>query len=276
MTGFFYFIFFYIIKSSYLNYYSTTLKQSIILWFAAFIITFLTGFVQNRLSGSYPISGSIGLEGNKITYAFQKVSKGNENFPVSFFSDTDSISAWLHWEIADGNYNWNRREMVYSDGMYISNIPLQPAKTNVKYFVEINYKNTKIILPSAKKTVNLIFLREAPKVINFFFYFFLFGGLVLSIKTGLEYFNDTPRMRLYSLFTVIFFLMAALLFGPVKATYEFNSINSTAISAGELFNFRLISLCVLWIIGMLFIFNSKKKFYCLITSAITILIFIFL
>ena len=56
------------------------MKQSFILWISAFVITFLVGFIQNRTSPSYPISGTVGIEGQKVSYFLKKVFRDKENY----------------------------------------------------------------------------------------------------------------------------------------------------------------------------------------------------
>ena len=49
------------------------MKQNIILWIAAAIILFVVAYYKTLTSDYYPLSGSFGIEGEKVTFKFDKI-----------------------------------------------------------------------------------------------------------------------------------------------------------------------------------------------------------
>ena len=62
------------------------MKQSIILWISAILITFLFGYFNSVTNNDFPISGTIGIDGQKVTYKFEKVygidANKNNNYEI--------------------------------------------------------------------------------------------------------------------------------------------------------------------------------------------------
>ena len=48
-------------------------KNNIILWIASLVITFLGIYLSNLVDKDYPVTGTFGIEGQKVSYRFEKV-----------------------------------------------------------------------------------------------------------------------------------------------------------------------------------------------------------
>ena len=67
-------------------------KNRIILWAASLIITFLTIYLSNLLDKNYPITGTFGIEGKKLSYLFEKVHYGSEDISILIRTDADDLN----------------------------------------------------------------------------------------------------------------------------------------------------------------------------------------
>ena len=50
------------------------MKNQIILWLSSLVLTFLIGYFKNVTDTNFPITGTFGIEGNKVSYKLDKVS----------------------------------------------------------------------------------------------------------------------------------------------------------------------------------------------------------
>jgi hypothetical protein len=107
------------------------------------------------------------------------------------------------------------------------------------------------------------------------FYFMIFGGLILAVRTGLEVFKEKPKTGTYTVFTLIFFFLYSICIIPLVRTYELNAINHIVPRVSQLITMQSVSLVVLWIAGMILIFNIRgSKVIPLTVSALTIVVYI--
>lgn len=103
----------------------------------------------------------------------------------------------------------------------------------------------------------------------------LFAGILLAIRTGLEIFRDKPRIKMYTIFTLISFFSFTLVFSTVKKGCELGIIGGTrAASMQDLFPSAPVLLFAAWIAALILIFNTRRsKMWAVVSSLITVIIF---
>jgi hypothetical protein len=50
------------------------MKNAIILWLSCLILVFLIGYIKSITDKDYPITGTFGIEGKKVSYKLDKIS----------------------------------------------------------------------------------------------------------------------------------------------------------------------------------------------------------
>ena len=173
----------------------------------------------------------------------------------------------------DKKQAWQIDTLKISEGNLLSKIPKQPALTEIEYLMKLYHKNTEYFLPK-NRIEKLKFLGPVPLTIDIHYYLTLFIGLLLAIRVGLEFFNEKPRLRLYSIFTLISFFSCAMIFAPVKKAYEMGAIGKTVPPIDQLFEIWLIALLIIWILNLILVSYSRiPKNWVLVVSILTILLF---
>ena len=235
---------------------------------------------MNSATGpNYPVSGTIGLEGQPATFRFDRTYKGNDSYIVTVNTDVKNINAFLIWRMVSGIKNtnptpWQKIQMNYSGKLLTAKLPACKPGQKISYRVELYYKGNQYYLPVDKPVTIQLWGKVNPEILQIF-YFVLFGGLILAVRTGLEVFKDKPRIGIYTIFTIIFFFLYSICLVPLVKTYQLNAINHSVPPVSQLLTVQSISLLILWIIGMAAIFNFKgNKFIPPIFSAATLIIYI--
>ena len=250
-------------------------KNNIILWIASFVIIFLTVFLTNLLDEEYPVTGTLGIDNKKVSYRFEKTHYGNDDFKLIIRTDTDEISGKLFWKIKSDSV-WNSVELIKSNLILQTKIkPLKPLN-RLFYFVELNHNNKKYLLPDNKK-VELTFYGKMPVMAKVLRFLLLYLGLLLSVRTGLEYFSQSEKTKKFGFLVAIIFLTLTALINPLYLTYKFGYMNSVIPEISDLFPVGLVLLNILWILALVLMFRFKEiKSTSLITAGVTILIYVFL
>lgn len=251
------------------------MKNTIILWASAAILTFFTGFIQNRTSWEYPISGTIGIEGKKVSYLLEKVHRAKGNHFIVLRTDIKNLAGILKWKKLDEHAHWQTDTMSYSDLKLSGMIPSQDAQTEVEYNISLWHNEKESFIPSnGYHTVK--FLGAVPLSITIHYYLTLFAGLLLAFRAGLEIFHIKPRLRLYSIFSLISFFSCALIFAPVQKTYELGAIGKSIPPIENIFEIWLLMIVIVWIVNLILISSTKSSKLIVIVSVIVTLILFFM
>jgi hypothetical protein len=154
-------------------------------------------------------------------------------------------------------------------------IPAHPPLSIVEYRVILNDQGKTYYVPKTE-IAHIEFLGHVPSQIMMFYYITLFAGILLGIRTGLEVFKDKPKIKMYTIFTLISFFTFTLIFNTVKKGCELGAIGGTKIiPISDLFSSGPVLLFILWIAALILIFNTKKyKVWAALSALGTILIFL--
>jgi hypothetical protein len=249
------------------------MKRLLILWGGALLLTFLTGYVQSGTSKYYPVTGTIGIDAKKVSYKFDKIYKGKENYNFIIRTDVPMVEGIVKWRNQNSSA-WNTNKLKKNENVLYAEIPAQEAGDIILYYVKLFKDDRTYNLPW--EPVTLLFLGYVPPTISFLSFFTLFGGLFLSFRIGLEFFNENQKIKKLSLFAVSFFFLYSIAVTPLRKSYELNAINNRVVPITDLFDLQSIVLFVLWIVAMITIFKmSSPKKPALIFSILTALVFLF-
>ncbi|RPI74302.1 MAG: hypothetical protein EHM47_03985 [Ignavibacteriales bacterium] len=249
------------------------MKQSLILWSSALFLTFISGYIRSGISEYYPVTGTIGIDEKKVSYRFEKKFNDKGNYTFIIRTDTPDIEAVVKWK-QDTEKDWKVIEMTNEQTALTADIPRLDAGGTILYFAEIIKDNKKYIVPD--KPVALLFQGSVPGMISFLGSFALFGGLLFSFRTGLEFFNENQKIKKLTLFTAVFFFVYTIAVTPLRKSYELNAINKTVVPITSLFDTQSILILLTWIAAMVVVFKLKNpKPAVMFFAVFTTLVFLF-
>lgn len=246
------------------------MKEQIILWFSSLALVFLIGYIKSVTSTNYPITGTFGIEGKKVSYKLDKISFEKNYYKNLIISDINGIEAKLL--IIN---NGEQTELHYKkiDAGLECEIPTLKPGNKIDYKVLINYNDETFEIPK-NYFVTLTFWGNIPSPVNILYFIFLYGGLLLSIRSLLEVFTKKINLKKFAVLTCTLFIVLNILISPLYLTYKLGAINRFVPPFSDLVNPLLLTLLTIWMIGTILIFNIKYiKTVTTIISAVTILIF---
>ena len=250
------------------------MKQNIILWLGAIVITFLSGYVESVTSSDYPITGTIGVDGKKLSYKLDKAATPEEGLDIILRTDVDSVTGQLEYKVVNSNSDWIKNPLEVSYKTLKINLHIEKDVKQLKYRVRIFTKDRDILIQEKNQPVLLNVKGKVPGMVNTFFYLFLFGGLLFSTRTALDYFNEKEKIKKLSLLTFILFCSSVIIFFPLKKIYEMQSLGSKIIPIAGLVDTPLLIITVVWLAATILVFNIKNyKIIPMIAAIITLILF---
>lgn len=237
------------------------------------VIVFLAGYISQITDKNYPISATFGIEGKKVSYRFEKIHYGKNDFQVIIRSDITNLNGNLLWKLANEK-EWKSTALIDSNRVLIGKIPAQKPNEKILYYIDLQYKNQKYLIPSDRK-IELTFFGKIPIVIDMLKFLLLYAGMILAVRTGLEYFNQNKSAKKFGVLTVINFLILTVLINPLYLTYKYGYMNTSIPTITNLFPLGMLILLLLWIVAVVLLFTSKRfTLTSIISGILSIIIFI--
>jgi hypothetical protein len=249
------------------------MKNQIILWLSSLIIVFLVGYVKNVTSKDYPITGTFGIEGKKVSYKLDKLSFDKTSYKNIILSDIEGVDGKLVWLEDQVKYENEFQEI---DRGLTGEIPKLEPGQQIKYKVILTHLDKQFEIPE-KDFVTLTFWGNIPSPVNIINFILLYGGLLLIIRCVLELFNKNKNLKKYIVIACTFFITLTILIHPLYNSYKLGAINKTIPNILELLEPLFLVIMFMWVVGAVLIFNKKytNTVTIFITSATILLYFWF-
>jgi hypothetical protein len=248
------------------------MKNEIILWLSSIVIVFLIGYIKNVTDIDYPITGTFGIEGEKVSYKLDKVSYDKSSYKNIIISDIKGLEGkliWIHDDVKNDNvFNTIDR------GLQCEIPKLKPGH-KIKYKVILTYFDKTYEIPE-KDFVTLTYWGNIPSPVNILHFILLYGGLLLLLRCLLELFNKNKNLKKYAVVTCILFITLTILIHPLYNSYKLGALNKYIPTVTDLLEPYFVGITILWIVGTILIFYKKNinTVTIFITSATIVLFFL--
>lgn len=233
------------------------MHKTIILWTASIVITFLAGYIYNITDWTYPVSGTIGIEGQKVSYMFDKIHYGNNPYELIIRTDVADLKGKVKWRDKNGREYWYEADLINKGNILRAEIPFQQPPKQIEYKVQLNYRDKEYNFPKDRE-ITLTFYSKVPVPVKFFNGLLIYLILFLAVRVMLESFNINQKIKKYSFVTVVVVLLFTALIHPLYLSYKFGYINHTVPPVENLFPLYSILFLAVWIIFTIIHFKTKN------------------
>lgn len=248
------------------------MKNQIILWLSSFVILFVIGYIKNITDKDYPMTGTFGIEGYKVSYKLDKVSYNKLTYRNIIISDIKGVTGKFIWLQDDKKYEMNMNET--ERGLVIE-IPVLKAGQQINYKVVLSYKNKTYEIPESGY-VTLTFWGNIPSSVETLYFILLYCGILISLRGALELFNQNKNLKKYIIITCSLFISLTIIINPLYNSYKLGALNHYVPKVTDLLETSMLILSLVWIVGAVLIFNRKftKTITMLMTTATIIIFFL--
>jgi len=248
------------------------MKNQIILWSASALLAFLLGYIKAVTNINYPVTGTFGIEGKKVSYKLDKISFDKTSYRNIIIGDVSGLGGKIVMLNQDNQTEIN---MIGIDKGLAGEIPaLKPGK-KLFYKIKLSYDKNTYDIPE-KGFVSLTFWGKIPSAVKGIYLLLLYGGLLLSIRSGMELFNKNKFLKKITFITCSFFILNTILVNPLYNSYKLGAINNFVPAFNDLFEPALIFITLVWIIGTIILFFKKYILITTISAGIITVILFFL
>jgi hypothetical protein len=250
------------------------MKKSVLLWLIAFVLTVLTAVYQRITGPTYPISGEATISGNLIEYKLDRTHGGDGDHPIEINVEDETICGELIWKRYKTNDEWSSVEMKRKDKKLIAFLPNQPPAGKLVYHVILQKGNEAVTLPEVGEVI-IRFKGDVPIFFLIPHIIFIFGAMLLSTRTGLEYFNEGKNFKLLTILTFIFVIIGGFIFGPIVQKYAFGEFWTGFPFGHDLTDNKILIGFIGWLLALIAHYKfTNPKHWIVFASILMFIIFL--
>lgn len=250
------------------------MKKSTWLWLIAFVITLITAAYQRITGPTYPVSGEVKMGDNLIEYKLDRTHGGEGNHPVEINITDEITSGEIYWKRYKTDDDWTVVEMQSKDGKLIATLPHQPPAGKLIYRIILQKDNSVITLPEEGGVI-IRFKGDVPILFLIPHIIFIFGAMLLSTRTGLEYFNDGKKFKVLTILTFIFIIIGGFILGPIIQNYAFGAFWTGFPFGHDLTDNKILVGFIGWLLALIALYKFKNpKRWIVFASILMFIIFL--
>jgi len=250
------------------------MKKSIWLWIIAFFVTVFTAAYQRITGPTYPISGEAILSGELIEYKLDRTHGGEGDHLVVISAAGESVCGELYWKRFKTDDDWTSVEMHRENTKLVAYLPHQPPAGKLIYRIILQKDNEVVGLPEGGEVI-IRFKGEVPIFILIPHIIFIFGAMMFSTRTGLEYFNAGKKFKTLTMLTFFFVIIGGFILGPFAQYYAFGEFWTGFPFGHDLTDNKILVAFILWLLALIALFKFKNPGrWIIFASIITFIIFL--
>ena len=250
------------------------MKKSFLLWLIAFLLTAATAVYQRVTGPTYPISGKVQFGNELINYRLDRSHGGEGDHPVEIKVEDEKICGELYWKRYKTNDDWTSVEMKRKDGVLVASLPHQPSAGKLLYKV-ILQKDDKVAVLPVEDGVIIRFKGDVPIFFLIPHIIFIFGAMLLSTRTGLEYFSKGKKFKPLTILTFIFVIIGGFILGPIVQYYAFGAFWTGFPFGHDLTDNKILIGFIGWLLALIAVYKFKNpKRWIVFASILMFIIFL--
>jgi hypothetical protein len=250
------------------------MKKSVWLWLIAFVLTVFTAVYQRVTGPTYPISGIVTFSKEQIEYKLDRTHGGEGDHKIEIKDIDESVFGELVWKRYKTDDDWSSIEMRREEDKLVASLPHQPPAGKLVYHILL-HKNENLLKLPVEGEVIIRFKGDVPIYFLIPHIIFIFGAMLLSTRTGLEYFNNGRKFKSLTILTFIFLIIGGFILGPIIQYYAFGAFWTGFPLGHDLTDNKVLIAFIFWFIALLAIFKSIRPVkIVLAASIVTFIIFL--
>lgn len=250
------------------------MKRTDLFWIIAVVITLGGVYYQRTTGPTYPLSGKINFSNEEINYRFERSHSTSSDCPVEININNNMIGGKLFWKRFKTNDEFTGVTMTYAGGKLKAYLPKQPSAGKLEYFIHLSEGGKQIQIPQTEHII-IRFKDDVPMFILIPHIIAMFGTMLLSTRTGLEYFNPSPNPKRLTFITLYFLVIGGMILGPITQRYAFGAFWTGFPFGTDLTDNKTLIALIGWLIAFAALYKSKKpERWTLAASIILIIVYL--
>ncbi|MFA6469594.1 MAG: hypothetical protein WCW35_11905 [Bacteroidota bacterium] len=246
------------------------MKRSYHLWILALFITMASAVFQRMTGPSFPKHYVTLLDGKAIEVILERSHGGISDHRIVVTTNDTNITGRIEWKRYNTVDSMKSVVMSFDKGILSGLLPKQPPAGKLHYTV---------YLSDGKQTFSastvIRFRGDVPAAVLIIHIAAMFFGMLLSARTGLEYFAKEPSIRRLTDITFAVITFGGMFMGPVVLQYSFNEWWTGFPFGNDITDNKTLIASLSWLCAVIAVRRSPDpKRWIIAAAIITLVIFL--
>lgn len=246
--------------------------RKIILWLIAFLITAGSAVYQRVTGPTYPKTGKVELAGKTISYKLERSHVSTSNYLIEIQTNDPEIKGELYWRAFQTKGEFNFVEMK-GDNVLRAELPARKPLEKWEYFIKLHKGNEEVTLPGPYALI-IRFKGDVPLFVLIPHIIAMFGAMLLSTRTALEFFNKTANYLKLTYWTIGFLFVGGFLLGFAMNWFAFGELWGGFPIGNDVTDNKTLVAFIGWIVALYFVKrNLAPKLFTFLAALLTLIVY---
>ncbi len=250
------------------------MSKGLIFWILAIVITIGGAYYQRVTGPTYPLTGKIFINQKEIKYKLERSHSTSSDYLIEINTGNRTIAGDLEWKRYRTSDDWSDIKMTYKNGNLSAELPKQPSAGKLQYKITLFSGEKSFSIPK-NEPVTIRFKDDVPLFILIPHIIAMFGAMLLSTRTGLEIFNNEPKLKKYTAWTLAFLIAGGMILGPLVQYYAFGALWTGFPFGMDLTDNKTLIALIGWLIAAIALYRFKQpKGWILAASVLLFIVYL--
>lgn len=227
------------------------------IWLLSFLIMGGIVFYQNLTGPTHPVKDKIEISGEQLSYVLPRSSDSRGDEIIKITAHSEQISGKLKYKRYKSNDEWSVTDMTRTGNELTVNIPHQPPAGKVIYQLTLNDGTKTYDL--YKKPVVIRFRGEVPAWVIIPHILLMFLSVLFAVRTGFEAILKRKNTYIYTIITMLLFLIGGFVLGPMVQKYAFGVYWSGFPFGYDLTDNKVFLSLIFWVVAFFKLRKNKEN-----------------
>ena len=232
--------------------------RNILLWVLAFLLMASAGVYQRFTGPTRELRGAYSVDGERVAYRLIRsaYSSGDTVVIVPAHAGVEGQLVYRRYPTED---EFTRVQLERRGDELAGPLPAQPPAGKLEYHLELETPSGPVVVPDTGQNAVIRFKGEVPLAVLIAHVAFMFVGVLVAWRAGLEALTGGPGLNRLSWAALFLFSVGGLILGPIVQKYAFGELWTGIPFGWDLTDNKTLIMWLSWAFALVVLTRGDRK-----------------